>query len=122
MRGSLEAQVLRVMWSTRCPVYVRDVLNRLNQHREAPLAYTTVMTVMNRLMAKGAVVRRRQGRCFAYWPTSSDAAGLAVHRVLATHGAAAVGHFVGQIKADPTLRRLLYNALTSRTPQVRRSA
>jgi predicted transcriptional regulator len=122
MRGSLEAQVLKVLWSTRNPLYVRDVLNHLNQHRENPLAYTTVMTVMNRLMHKGAVTRRRQGRCYAYRPTSSDAAGLAVRRVLTTHGAAAVWHFVGQATADPALRQRLHDALTNRLRPTRRTA
>jgi predicted transcriptional regulator len=122
MRGSLEAQVLKVMWSHRKPVFVRDVLNHLNQQRENPLAYTTVMTVMNRLMHKGAVARRRQGRCYAYWPTSSDAAGLAVRRVLTTHGAAAVWHFVGQATADPALRQRLHDALTSGPRRASRTA
>lgn len=122
MRGSLEAQVLGVMWSSGCPVRVRDVLDWLNSQREAPLAYTTVITVMNRLVRKGSVTRRRQGRCYVYWPTSEDAAGLAVRGVLVAHGAAAVERFVGQVMADPALHERLRNVLTSRAGQVRRTA
>lgn len=31
-----------------------------------PLAYTTVMTVLDRMASKGVVARRRQGRAFVY--------------------------------------------------------
>jgi predicted transcriptional regulator len=36
-----------------------------------PLAYTTVMTLMERLVRKGAVVRRKAGRAFLYAPQVS---------------------------------------------------
>lgn len=35
---------------------------------ERPLAYTTVMTVLERLCAKGVVQRRKQGRAYSYSP------------------------------------------------------
>lgn len=36
--------------------------------REKPLAYTTVMTLLDRLASKGAVSRRKVGRSFVYSP------------------------------------------------------
>lgn len=44
------------------------------------LAYTTVITILTRLLAKGAVTRERAGRSFAWTPVS-DEAGLAAHRM-----------------------------------------
>ena len=45
---------------------VRQVHERLNQQR--PLAYTTVMTMMNILEEKGHLTRHKQGRAFRYQP------------------------------------------------------
>jgi predicted transcriptional regulator len=44
------------------------------------LAYTTVITILTRLLAKGAVTRERSGRSFV-WTPASDQAGLAAHRM-----------------------------------------
>jgi len=45
---------------------VREVHQLLNQQR--PLAYTTVMTMMNILEEKGHLTRRKEGRAFRYQP------------------------------------------------------
>jgi predicted transcriptional regulator len=44
------------------------------------LAYTTVITILTRLLDKGAVTREREGRSFA-WTAASDEAGLAARRM-----------------------------------------
>jgi predicted transcriptional regulator len=44
------------------------------------LAYTTVITILTRLLAKGAVTRERAGRSFV-WTPASDQAGLAAHKM-----------------------------------------
>jgi predicted transcriptional regulator len=44
------------------------------------LAYTTVITILTRLMEKGAVTRERAGRSFV-WTPASDEAGLAARRL-----------------------------------------
>jgi predicted transcriptional regulator len=59
--GSLERQVMDVMWAGGA-LLVRDVQGRL----ERPVAYTTVMTTLDRLYKKGLVTRERQGRAFSY--------------------------------------------------------
>ena len=61
--GPLERAVMDVLWSREDDVTVRDVL----ETRAAKgLAYTTVMTVLDRLWKKGYVSRRRLGRAYAY--------------------------------------------------------
>jgi predicted transcriptional regulator len=95
------------VWATSDPVSVREVLNVLNQRRSEPLAYTTVMTVMSRLAAKGALSRQGERRSYVYEATATDVAGIAVRDVIRTHGDAAVAHFVDEARADPgVLRRL----------------
>src|SRR5882724_3995032 len=48
---------------------VKDVREILTQNRK--LAYTTVMTVLDRLEKRGKVERRKQGRFFVYTPAVS---------------------------------------------------
>jgi predicted transcriptional regulator len=74
--GELETRVLSVLHEAAAPVTAARVRERL----AADLAYTTVMTVLGRLLAKGAVTRRRAGRSFA-WSPAADEAGLAALRM-----------------------------------------
>jgi predicted transcriptional regulator len=48
---------------------VRDVRRVVGQSR--PLAYTTIMTVLERLVRKGRIARRKAGRAFVYSPATS---------------------------------------------------
>jgi len=89
------------IWDASRPVSVREIVDALNEHRAEPLAYTTVMTVMNRLTAKGVLTRQGERRSYVYEATAADAAGIAVREVIRTYGDAAVAHFVDQARADP---------------------
>jgi len=71
-QGALETQVLTVLHTAGTPVTAAWVQERL----DADLAYTTVMTVLVRLLEKQAVTRRREGRSFV-WSPAADEAGLA---------------------------------------------
>ncbi|MFF4520013.1 BlaI/MecI/CopY family transcriptional regulator [Streptomyces bluensis] len=110
-RGTLESDVMDVLWRAKRPLPVRAVLDPLNSTRPEQLAYTTVMTVLSRLADKGVLERTRHGRGFVYAPTAEDEAGLAVREVLRRYGDAAVAHFVSVPATDPKakerLRRLL---------------
>lgn len=59
--GSLEQQVLDVVW-TGAEMTVRDVHTRL----EGKVAYTTVMTTLDRLYRKGLLDRTKRTRAFVY--------------------------------------------------------
>jgi predicted transcriptional regulator len=61
----LELECLKVLWDLGEGT-VRDVRQRLAPAR--PLAYTTVMTVLERLVRRGAALRRKAGRSFVYTP------------------------------------------------------
>lgn len=64
--GPRESGVLEMLWSLGRSSTVRDV--RLGFPE---LAYTTLMTTLDRLYRKGLVTRRRRGRAFAYEPRCS---------------------------------------------------
>jgi predicted transcriptional regulator len=64
--GELEAAIMDVMWAAEGPRVVREVRERLDYSR--PVAYTTVMTVMNILHRKGVLHRAKRGRAWQYWP------------------------------------------------------
>lgn len=59
--GTLERDVMDVLWA-RADLSVRDVQDQLNR----PIAYTTVMTTLDRLFKKGLLERRQVGRAFLY--------------------------------------------------------
>ncbi len=64
----LELACLKVLWRLG-EGRVRDVRQALLPQRT--LAYTTVMTVLDRLARKGGVERRKVGRSFLYSPAVS---------------------------------------------------
>ena len=64
--GPLEVAVLEILW-TRGESNVRHVVERLAR----PLAYTTIMTTMDRLFKKGVLNRRKFERAFLYSPRLS---------------------------------------------------
>lgn len=66
--GRLEADVMELFWSREEPLRVDDVLCALRGPRRA---YTTVMTILTRLVAKGLVRRERLGRSFVYRPAGT---------------------------------------------------
>lgn len=79
----LELECLRTLW-TLGEANVRTVREALLPKR--PLAYTTVMTMLDRLARKQAVSRKKVGRSFVYTPLISreDIRQLAVRELLDT--------------------------------------
>ena len=64
----LELLCLQALWSLE-EGNVRAVQQIVAQSR--PLAYTTIMTVLDRLVRKGKLARRKVGRAFVYSPQTS---------------------------------------------------
>jgi predicted transcriptional regulator len=64
--GHLEITVLEILWD-RGESNVHDVVHKLDR----PLAYTTVMTTLDRLYKKGLLARRKSERAFLYSPRLS---------------------------------------------------
>lgn len=70
--GDLEAKIMDAIWRVQEPVTVQQVVEALAvaQHE---VAYTTVITVIERLRAKGWLDRERKGRSFRYAATRDQA-------------------------------------------------
>jgi predicted transcriptional regulator len=115
--GELEAVIMDRLWEWGRPALVREVVDDL--HADRPLAYTTVMTVMENLHRKGWLRRQRDGRAWRYEPTSSrsaytaglmsDALGASLDR------RRALAHFVLQM--SPHDAALLREALEQARPE-----
>jgi len=65
--GTLENEIMDIIWSKGTEVCVRDVHEVLSARRE--IAYTTVMTIMGRLADKKLLDRRKAGNAFYFEPS-----------------------------------------------------
>lgn len=110
--GQLEQAILNQLW-TSGPRTVRDVLNNLVHHRQ--VAYTTVMTVMNRLVDHG-YLRREAGTsgAFVYSPKqtrdrlSASVTRQTVNELVSHYGDVALVQFLDRLDQVPAdkLQRL----------------
>ncbi|MBI1281335.1 MAG: BlaI/MecI/CopY family transcriptional regulator [Anaerolineaceae bacterium] len=110
--GELELAVMEVIWE-REPLNVADVLATLNKQKHN-LAYTSVMTVMSRLVEKGWLKAEKRGRAFFYRTVYSRqeaeaaAVGDVVRALLRDFGDVAVAEFIKELDgiSPHTLNRL----------------
>ncbi|HEX7182254.1 MAG TPA: BlaI/MecI/CopY family transcriptional regulator [Thermoanaerobaculia bacterium] len=63
-----ELEIMKVVWELKSAT-VRDVYESLRERK--PVAYTTVMTMMNVLEGKGHLVKRPEGRAYVYEPVQA---------------------------------------------------
>ena len=106
----LEAEIMEEVWD-RGECTVRDVLDALNARSATARAYTTVMTVMQRLDGKGLLQRERSGRRDVYAaalsrPEYAQArAGAEVGALVDEYGDVALAHFARHMsRLDPKRR------------------
>jgi len=115
--GELEAVIMDRLWEQGRPMLVREMVEELRGER--PLAYTTVMTVMENLHRKGWLRRERDGRAWRYEPTGSRSGYTAalMNEALTTSSdrRTALAHFVLQM--SPHDAELLRDALDRARPE-----
>ena len=109
----LETEVMDVVWE-RGETSVRDVMEALNADAARERAYTTYMTIMARLDAKGMLARRREGKTDFYTPIytrdqyADIRARAELQSVIEQYGEVALAHIARQMAAlDPRRRRAL---------------
>jgi predicted transcriptional regulator len=100
--GPLEGRIMQQVWSGQLPepFLVRDVLSRMPD-----LAYTTVMTTVNRLADKGALVAQegKVQRAIPYLSAGDPATYLAqsskrqVQNLVSRYGEAALAAFAAEL-------------------------
>lgn len=111
--GALEAAIMRCLWA-REEATVAAVHADLSMAGPRTIAYTTVMTVLDRLHSKGLVTRTLKGRRHVY-RAAMDEEGLvryvgarAADAAIARYGAAALRQFAVRLDGlDPALREQL---------------
>ncbi len=61
--GPLESEVMKIIWSSN-KTDVREVTEAIRKKK--PIAYTTVMTIMDTLFKKGFLTRQKVGKAYQY--------------------------------------------------------
>ncbi len=101
--GELQTRVLELVRS-HGPSTVRDIHDRLSD--DHPVAYTTVQTVLSRLVERGFLERELRGNVGVYTTLRSDdpaAADRVVEELVGRFGPLAVTQFVARARLDPDL-------------------
>ncbi len=114
--GELESEVMEIIWQSKDPISVRTVTQILQKKRK--IAYTTVMTIMNRLVDKGILSRKQEGRAYLYKGAVSKDKFLTrisrqiIKNFISSFGDAAVAHFAQEVeKLAPRKRQALLKIL-----------
>jgi predicted transcriptional regulator len=109
----LEEEVMEEIWLHE-EISVREIREVLNSRPEKKRAYTTYMTIMARLNAKGLLERRRSGKTDFYRPVYSREryldlrARAEVDSLVDQFGDVALAHLARQMaQLDPRRRRSL---------------
>lgn len=119
--GELEAAIMRLMWA-RPAATVRDILGALAAGGRR-LAYTTVMTVMGRLVGKGLLSRELTGKTHVYRAAVTHeeflrgAAADQVQALVDEFGDLAIAQFLAQVTdLSPRRRRQLERLARGEAP------
>lgn len=111
--GPLEAKIMNVLWESRdSEGSIRDVQAKLEKEKD--LSFNTVMTVMNRLVDKGFLTKRPEGRTSLYRPVLPKEQFLEeqskelTHELMEEFGPLVVSHMLDELEeADPELMKKL---------------
>lgn len=105
--GELEKEIMEVVWQSTKPITVRLVFESISNRRK--IAYTTVMTIMSRLVKKGYLKTEVSGKAYIYKAVYTKDKFLTrisrqiIKNFVSSFGDAAVAHFaqeMGKIPAD----------------------
>lgn len=106
--GPLEARIMDALWDAGTGLSIREVQARLETEQSSN--FNTVMTVMNRLVEKGLLNRRIEGRTSLYRPMVSketfmnDQSKELTHELIDEFGPLVVNHMLDALdQADPEL-------------------
>lgn len=112
--GHLERDVMRAIWQSADPLTGHQVAAKLSPQRD--IAYTTLITVVERLREKGLLTRVRDGRSYRYRAlvSADDYAASLMTQVLedSANRQGALLRFAGQLDGEEaaTLRAALEEA------------
>lgn len=105
--GPLEAKIMDVLWS-QGPLSIKEVQMKLGENKV--MNFNTVMTVMNRLVDKGVLLKEMQGRTSIYAPVETREEFMntqskeLTQELMDQFGSIAVAHMLDAVEeADPEL-------------------
>jgi BlaI family transcriptional regulator, penicillinase repressor len=75
LRGPLQVEVMGLLWKLG-PATINDI--RSEQRQPKRRSYTTIQTVLDRLVDRGLVERKRRGKPYVYRPRYDEAELLAL--------------------------------------------
>ncbi|MGO4544077.1 BlaI/MecI/CopY family transcriptional regulator [Paenibacillus sp. 2TAB23] len=105
--GSLEAKIMDILWNAE-ELSIKEVQIRLEKEKQ--INFNTVMTVMNRLVEKGILQKRLEGRLSLFCPTATKESFIEeqskrlTENLLDEFGGVVINHMIDAIKeVDQTL-------------------
>ncbi|KWU61013.1 BlaI/MecI/CopY family transcriptional regulator [Priestia megaterium] len=114
--GPLELEVMKILWSKK-EANVQEVLAELNKQNE--YAYTTIMTIMNRLDKKKILTRNKVGKgyqykaCYNQDELVQQTSSKKVEQLLGNYGDIAIAQFVDAVGHNldqlNKLKQLIHN-------------
>lgn len=114
--GELESEIMKIIWQSKGPISVRVVTQGLQKKRQ--IAYTTVMTIMGRLVKKSLLKCKKEGKAYTYQSSYSKDRFLTrvsrqvIKNFIASFGDVAVAHFAEEIdRLEPVKRKNLTKLL-----------
>lgn len=106
--GPLETRILEAIWEAQEPSTIKEVQDKLG--RDKPMSFNTVMTVMNRLVDKGVLLKSSAARSYRYRAVMSKEEFLETQSkeltldLVQEFGPLAVAHMVDAVEqVDPQL-------------------
>jgi len=109
LTGGLEQEVLNILTNSKEALKPAEVQEKLQKN----LAYTTVLTILQRLYKKGLIDREQRKNAYAYFPKKSiektTKANLknVFNSLINSYGDLAISQFFETIKKDPKQKDLL---------------
>lgn len=107
--GELESEIMEIIWRQKDTTSVKDVAEILSKRRK--IAYTTVMTIMARLVNKGVLIRHLSGSSYLYKPrvTKEQFIAKAVHGIFSSTvsalGEEVLAHFMKEFSKISSKKR-----------------
>ena len=103
--GTLESRIMAFFWQSPGSHSISDLHTHLN--KEDNLAYTTVSTIVSRLVEKGLLTRQKDGRGYLYKSALSEegfrksTSRRLIKNLLNSFGDLAIAGFVDELRSDP---------------------
>jgi len=117
----LELDCMKAIWLQKATT-VLEVQRSLEPRR--PLAYTTILTILDRLARKGAVQRAKKGKAYVYTPALSliDSRDRALHELIEFYFEGSpqklINHLISEGQSSERPSHPLVKSSTANSPEI----